>query len=490
MKRANHDLSHYRLLTGDMGFLYPVGLLEVLPGDTFRHSARCLLRVQPMLKPVMHPVQVRIHHWYVPNRIVWDGWDGFITGRDSGDIPTQTYDSSGGGDFTDYSLIDHLGVPDVDGLEINDLAIRAYNAIWNHAYRDQDLQTEVDLSDPALKRVAWQKDYFTTCRANPQQGSSVTIPFQTGTKAPVRPENDSGDLSGYLYGQAAGPAPTAIDDWDISSNTGESSSTSVSAGPGGFTDNDYYQMFADLSSQTGGGIDVNDFREAMAFQRYLEARNRYGSRYEDYLRYLGIRPDDARLQDPEYLGGGKNVISMSEVLAQAASTGVNVGDLYGHGISAVSTRQYRRFFQEHGYVISLLSIRPRTIYTQMLGRHWIRRNKYDYWQKELEAMGPQEVYQQEIYAAHTPTTDILGYNGRHDEYRHQLSYVSGEYREGGDELDWHYGRVFSAVPALNSSLVECAPTDRVYADTATPEVYLNVSHNVRANRLVSKRARH
>ena len=152
-----------------------------------------------------------------------------------------------------------------------------------------------------------------------------------------------------------------------------------------------------------------------------------------------LSPRDSRLQNPEYLGGGRNIISFSEVLSAAESGTAVVGDLAGHGIAALSHRPYRRFFQEHGYIISLLSVRPRTMYTNMLPRHFSRSESWDFWQKELEAMGPQEVFTKEIYGPHADATTIFGYNGRHDEYRHNMSYVSGEFRDGGTEEDWHHG---------------------------------------------------
>lgn len=492
LARNAHSLSHYRLATMDMGYLVPVGCMEVLPGDKFIQSSRVLLRVQPLLKPVMHPVTVRLHHWFVPNRLIWSQWDEFITRRDPDlTIPTITYTNG----VSDYSLLDHLGVPDVTRT-ISALPIRVYNAIYNHAYRDQNLIDEVSTDDLALKRIAWEKDYFTTARAEPQFGdASVTIPFADGTNAPVR---------GLGYAGTSAASPNWISSGDVHGADGNDYTPANVDGQrwGNNAANwvlsarqdpdapNYPEVYADMAAISGGGIDVNDLRSAMAMQRFLEHRNRFGSRHEDYLRYLGINPSDARLQNPEYLGGGKNTISFSEVLANSDSGSYTVGDLTGHGIAALGTRKYRRFFEESGFVMSLLSIRPRTIYSQQLHRMWLRSTSFDYWQKELEMMGPQEIYTAEAYGLHGNTTDIFGYNGRHDEYRHHPSYVTGSFRDGGSEEDWHFARDFTTSPALNQTFVECLPTDRVYADTATPEIYANVSHNITAVRAVSKRAKH
>lgn len=478
LARNMHSLSHYRLATTDMGFLLPICILEVLPGDQFLHSTRLLMRVQPLLKPVMHPVDCRIHHWYVPNRLLWENWDSFITGADRELlVPTIDYESG----VDDYTLLDHLGVPDANNT-LNALPIRAYNAVYNHAYRDQDIHPEVDLDNLTLLRACWQKDYFTTARANPQLGAaSITIPFSPGLTAPVVSTGAIPEMS-----QDGG----GVTDSPLVSTTATSRIHTTSPFSGNPIWGAETGLAADLSSADGGGIDVNDLRRAIAQQKFLEHRNRFGTRHEDYLRFLGVRASDARLQNPEYLGGGKNVISFSEVLATADAGAASVGDLSGHGISGLSTRRYRRFFEESGFVISLLSVRPRAIYTQQLHRMWLRRSNFDYWQKELEAMGPQEIYTKELYGLHADGTTIFGYNGRHDEYRHHPSYVSGAFRQGGTEEDWHLGRDFDTSPALNASFLDCVPADRIYADTETPELYCNISHNIKAVRGVSARAKH
>jgi len=349
--------------------------------------------------------------------------------------------------------------------------------------------------DLALKRIAWQKDYFTTARAEPQFGTAgVEIPFSAGTLAPVT--DDQGDP---LDPRALAFDHSTLGNIPIIADRGTGGTGAISgieaSGASGAENNralvtDFDELYADLSQAVGGGIAVNDLRQAMAFQRFLEHRNRYGSRHEDYLRFNGIRPSDARLQNPEYLGGGSNTISFSEVLATAEGTNTDVGDLSGHGIAALSTRPYRRFFEEDGIVLSLMSVRPRTMYSQQLHKMWLRRSYRDYFQKEFEALGPQAVLTKELYGLHPNVVDVFGYNGRHDEYRHHPSYVSGSFRDGGAEEDWHLARDFSSAPALNAAFINCAPSDRIYADTATPELYVNVSHRLNAIRQVSATSRY
>lgn len=235
---------------------------------------------------------------------------------------------------------------------------------------------------------------------------------------------------------------------------------------------------------------INDLRLAFALQRYEEARARYGSRYTEYLRYLDVRSSDARLQRPEYLGGGRQTIQFSEVLQTGVTTSGDdtegVGNLRGHGIAAVRSNRYRRFFEEHGYVITLLSVLPKTIYVQGLHRTFNRRTKEDFWQKELQHIGQQEVLNKELYAPHASPDGVFGYQDRYDEYRRTPSRVSGEFRS--TELDyWHMARLFDSDPTLNASFVTSDPTKRVNAVQTNDVLWMMINHSMQARRLVASK---
>jgi len=494
VKRNKFSLSYYKLLSMNIGQLIPCGLTEVLPGDTLQHATSALLRCSPLVTPVMHPVHVRIHHWYVPNRLVWSDWENFITGGPDGNNASvfPTIDMGGSGAAVG-SLADYLGVPTgVAGLDVNALPFRGYAMIWNEWYRDQDLQSKltIDVTDgadtttsTALQNVAWEKDYFTSARTFEQKGPAVTVPL--GTTAPVMgvgfPTAASGATSQPAKGVTAaydwdGTQPaftTASDPLRVKANT-----TGAGARP---------QVFADLSNASA--VTVNVLREALSIQRFEEARARYGSRYTEYLRYLGIRSSDARLQRPEYLGGGKQTIQFSEVL-QTAPTDLDddpqpVGQLRGHGIAALRSNRYRRFFEEHGYVFSFMSVRPKTIYAQGLFRTWNRRVKEDFWQKELQHIGQQEVQYKEVYAAHATPEDRFGYQDRYDDYRRSESQVAGEFRTSTLD-DWHMARIFSSDPALNADFIKCVGTDRNFAIPSEDTLYVMANHSIQARRLVAQ----
>lgn len=479
MKRSKHSLSNYKLLTCDMGKIVPVGLTEVLPGDSIQHHTSALIRVSPLVAPVMHPVIVRFHHWFVPNRLTWDGWEDFITGGpdgiggSAGAYPVLT---AGVGGFGVSSVPDYLGVPPtVANLSICAMPIRAYNLVYNEFYRDQDLVNERTEDDVSVAPVAWEKDYFTSARPWPQKGPEVAMPL--GGAAPVASPAGTPvqfDMGGF-QSQIGGVPPGVEAVW-LAGPAQNGAGARVIGG-----------LEADLSAASAVG--VNDVRRAFAIQRYQEARAQYGSRYTEYLRYLGVRSSDARLQRPEYLGGGKQTIAFSEVLRtgnESAATTAPIGEMSGHGIAAMRSRRYRRFFEEHGFVVSVMSVRPRTIYEQGLHRMWSRRAKEDYWQKELELIGQQEVYNREVFVDGTAAdADVFGYQDRYAEYRHTPSDVCGEFRSTLDY--WHMARLFAARPTLNASFVNCDATKRIHAEQTQHSLWCMINNAVHARRMVGKR---
>lgn len=489
MKRSKFSLSHYKLLSMDMGELIPCGLVEVLPGDTMQQATSALIRCSPLLAPVMHPVHVRIHHWFVPHRLVWDEWEDFITGGPDGMnasvFPTITMPAVGGAPVG--SLADYLGVPTaVNSLQVSALPFRGYAMIWNEWYRDQDLQAPLVVSDAsgndtttstALQNVAWEKDYFTSARPWEQKGPAITIPL--GTTAPVKGIGiGSGEVAGNAGAttyETGGTTFTGANWQSNVRNINVKAQSASGAGPSNLPN-----IFTDLSGASA--VTVNVLREAMALQRYEEARARYGSRYVEYLRYLGVRSSDARLQRPEYLGGGKQTIQFSEVLQTAEGTDP-VGDLKGHGIAALRSNRYRKFFEEHGYIFSFISVRPKTIYAQGLPRTWNRRTKEDFYQKELAHIGQQEVLNKEVYAAHSAPNGTFGFQDRYDEYRRVESTIAGEYRTTLDF--WHMARIFSSDPALNASFVKSVPTERTFAVPSTDVLWVMANHSIQARRLIS-----
>lgn len=432
MKRTKVNLGHTVLTTMDMGWLVPIASLEVLPGDSFRHSTSVLVRVGALVAPVMHQVNIRIHSFFVPNRIMWTSWEDFITYSQAGTgWPVHPYSATGAVAAGD--LLNYLGVPprpSTPVLNTNFFPVRAYNKIYNEYFRDEQIQTPIFEDAILLRRVNWEKDYFTTARPNPQVSSG---------------------------GIMTGTAPTALTS-PIPINTATAQ------------------------------ISIEQWRQAMAIQQLREHRNKYGNRYVDYLRYLGVTPGDGRLDRPEYLGGGSQTIAFSEVLATADNgTNTVVGDLAGHGIAALRTRPYNRFFSEHGWVLTVMSVRPKAIYSSGIERKLGRSQPRDYWQKEDEMLGDQAIRNKELYSLDPAPDGVWGYTPRHEEYRFQEDYTSGFFDSSLDY--WHFARQFSAPVVLNSAFLQCVPQDRPFADKVTHELQCMIVHQIAARRLVSARAR-
>lgn len=492
MKRSKHNLSRTIIGTANLGELVPVGWWDVLPGDSFDISGSVLLRSSPLLSPPMHPVIVRLHYGYCPLRILWNegttNFENFITGglagTDASTAPTITVNSGAG--WAVGSLADYLEIPTgVDDLPVSALPFRMYAKWWNELCRDEQLQTAltIDYTDGAdsttnttLQNICWEKDYLTSARPTAQLGTAVTISL--GASAPVTRVSAAPTWDVYVAGSNT-PALSANLTENGAGNLVDTTPRGISLDPAG-------GLIANLSAAVG--IPINDLREALAMQRYMENRNRYGARFVEYLASLGVKSSDARLQRPEYICGGKSTIQFSEVLQSGVTTSgtpnTGVGNMLGHGLGALRTRPARRFFEEHGILMAFLSVRPKTMYVNGLHKKFSRTVKEDYWQKEFEHIGAQPVKNKEVRWAHATPEGTFGYQDPYDEYRRSENYVSGDFRSTLNY--WHYGRIFASDPSLNAAFVSADPTTRVYQSTASDNMYYMVRHQVRARRLISK----
>lgn len=495
MKRNLFSLSHKVNFSCDQGELIPIGCVEVLPGDIFRHGTSLLIRLSPMLAPVFSQMNVTLFQFYVPTRIVWDDFEKFITGGPDGDDTTAHPFISFASGVAVGSLADYYGIPpgvnNVGGVGVGVSAIpfRGYASIFNEWIRDEDLDNELVVSkgngadtttNTTLQNIRWEKDYFTAARPFEQKGPAVTIPV--GSQAPISGLALRNDM---IYTGAPGATFRETDGTGAPPGTNWAPLAAVAQlQVRGDNATKVPKIYAELSAVTG--IPVTELRLANALQRFMELSSHRGSRYVEYLlSRFGVRSSDARLQRPELLSRSKQVVQISEVLATAEGTNTDVGDLKGHGIGAMRSNRYMRMFEEHGYVHTLMAVQPKAFYPQGLNRTWSRRDKYDYFQPETQFIGDQEVLNKEIFAGAATPGGTFGWTPRYEEYRGMFNRIAGEFRT--TTLDfWHQGRIFASEPALNAAFVTSDPTERIFAVPSQDVLYVTANHSLQARRVIAK----
>ena len=449
----------------------------------------------PLVAPVMHRVWIDSFTFFVPWRILWDNWEDFITGgqdgMDASVPPTISIKPEVG------TLADYLGLPLAkNAISVSALPFRAYAMIWNHFFRDQRLQDELPISladgpdtttSVALQSAALQKDYFTTASPEPQLGPAVSIPVTS-----VQPTSTSETFK--LYARSVTTPTTIKGPYTLGTSNGGTPEPGKSYNFTGLSDPSlivpYGEIWETLPAFGDGTftVDVNQFREAQALQRWQEKRMLFGARYEDLLHFWGLRTQDARLQQPEFIASKHGTLQFSEVLQTSAdANNAGVGELFGHGIGAMRTGRHRYYCWEHGLMMSFLIVRPQAVYTQGIERFLTRQTRYDYWNPEFQHIGQQEVYQKEVYADGTEAdNNVFGYQNRYDEYRRGKNHVTGEFRTTLNY--WNMARDFENAPSLNAEFITCNPTDRIYQLSAelSDQLYVMVQNDMIAKRLMSR----
>ncbi len=485
------DLSHDRKMSLDMGDLVPILVLDTIPGDKITMSTSQMLRFAPLITPIMHQVTVYTHFYFVPNRILWPNWKDFITGGENGQdasvFPYVALNSMG----TIGSLQDYMGLPNVSGLadeQISAMAFSAYQLIFNEYYRDQNLIDEVDyeLNDGnnnsaggpllVMRKRAWQHDYFTSALPFTQKGTEATIPL--GTTAPLSwNPTPSVNLGDSIRDVQTGVKVT--DNMEL--NSGPAGNLIVNNNSVSVDNTDFLSV--DLSTATASSI--NDLRNAFRLQEWLEKNARGGSRYiESILSHFGVKSSDARLQRPEFLGGGSSPVTISEVLQTSAASGEPTpqGNQAGHGISVGANGSFSYFCEEHGYIIGIMSILPKTAYQQGLPKHFKKFDKFDYYWPSFAHLGEQPILNEELFMdmIENDNKAVFGYIPRYAEYKYMNSSVHGEFKTTLDF--WHMGRKFATRPALNEAFISSDPTTRIFAVETGEHIYCHLYHNIKAQR--------
>lgn len=535
-KRNVFNLSYENKLTMNMGELVPIMCMPIVPGDKFRVNTEALVRLAPLVAPMMHRVNVYTHYFFVPNRLVWNDWEDFITkGIDGVDAPVLprfsihdrwTFVQSEAVMkqwFGDSSLWDYMGLPTLTGVgnkkynisngvvlpnnfRVSVLPFRAYQLIYNEYYRDQNLTDPVEFGlgsgiydggsdlDALLqiRRRAWEKDYFTSALPWLQRGPEVTVPVGGSFGVVTLANRDNNQIFVDSDGN-----PTQVDVGmnlihaaDKNNVTPGTIQTGLSNGS-----NSGNAVWLDpkgtlVVDGENSGVSIQDLRTSNALQRWFERNARGGSRYiEQILAHFGVRSSDARLQRPQFLGGGKMPIAVSEVLQTSSTDATSPqANMAGHGISAGVNNGFKHYFEEHGYVIGLMSIMPRTGYQQGVPRDFTKFDNMDFYFPEFAHLSEQEIKNQELFVSNDPTYNegTFGYTPRYAEYKYHESEAHGDFR--GNMSFWHLNRIFTDKPNLNTTFVECNPSNRVFATSQTQDdkFWVQVYQDVKALRLMPK----
>lgn len=509
--RSTFNRSHGFKTTFNEGYLVPFYVDEVLPGDTFNMHATIFSRMSTPLFPIMDNLHLDTQFFFVPSRILWDNFKAFMGEKDIGDTSTYlipvldatTYPSTG---FDIGSIYDYVGlpvlIPDSGGgfvapNYINALPFRAYNMIYNFWYRDENLQSEIafntgdgpdDIADYQVVRRNKMKDYFTGALPWPQKSS--TIP-NVASQFPVYGVGNAPVLGIGKETQTYGVGPSPF----YESDGTQRNYANYALVSDGSTDNyvavqedpnnaGYPFVRADVEAVDYYGV-VNELRTAVQIQRFYERDARGGTRYNELvLSHFGVN-FPAPIDRPEYLGGSSDTINITPVPQTSQTDNSPQGNLAGYGTGFTRPR-FVKSFNEHGYVIGLVSVRADLNYQQNIDRMWTKSTKFDFYWGTFAHLGEQPVFNREIGTNFTDADNgVFGYQERYAEYRYKPSLITGVFRSAAPQsLDaWHLAQDFSTRPSLNPAFIqENAPVDRIVAVDTEPQFILDSVINLKCAR--------
>jgi len=478
--RSKFDCQSTHKTTFDAGYLVPVYVDEVLPGDTFNLNMTAFARLATPLYPIMDNMYLESFFFFVPNRLIWNNWQKFMGQQENPSdsisyvVPQQVSPANG---YAIGSLQDYMGLPTVGQVTatktVSHCAFwpRAYNLIYNEWFRDENLQNSVvvdkgdgpdTVTNYTLLRRGKRKDYFTSALPWPQKGAAVTLPL--GTAAPIKYSTFTGTASandqfvGVVGNNTGSPGV----------NYGPTYGSAVGQVAIPLTSNQ--NMYADLSLATAATI--NQLRQSFQIQKLLERDARGGTRYTEIIRsHFGVISPDSRLQRPEYLGGGTTNINISPIAqtsgTSASGTTTPLGTLASMGTTLAHNHGFTQSFTEHGTIIGIVAVRADLTYQQGLAKMWSRSTRYDFYFPAFATLGEQAVLNQEIYVTgDTTDTSVFGYQERWAEYRYYPSRISSLFRStaSGTIDGWHLAQKFTSVPTLNDTFIkDTPPVSRVVA---------------------------
>jgi len=476
--------------TFDVGKLIPIHVDEVLPGDIHDGELYIFARLNNLLFPLMDNMEVETFFFFVPSRILWTNWVKFMGEQNNPadsiafTIPQVVSAANG---FVVGSVYDYFGLPTVGQVQagqdvsVNVLPLRAYNKIYNEWFKDENLNNDVventgdgpdAVANYALLARNKKHDYFTSCLPWPLKGG-VDVPIFSSSQATVKTYS-AALVTGVQQPMKWLDAPTGAAPANAVLGVSATGNVGTGVAAAGIVTGYPSNLYADLS--TAGGATINAIRLSVATQQFLEKDARGGTRYTELLKnHFGVNPEDARLQRPEYIGGGKSKIQ-TQAIPQTSATSITgsttpVGALTGQAVASGQHR-FKYHATEHGHIIGLVNVCADITYQQGLHKLWSRSTRYDFYWPTFAHLGEQAVKMQEIYCTGNPANDdlVFGYQERWAEYRYRPSRISGLFRStsAGNIDEWHLGEQFSAAPSLNATFVaQTIPASRVLAAGVT-----------------------
>lgn len=496
-RRSAVDLSHEKKMSFQMGQLVPIYFEDVVPSDVFRVSSEVFVRLAPMLAPIMHRLDVFVHFFYVPYRILWANAELFFTGGEDGlsyaALPYVNYNNTNKTYFDKGTFWDYMGIPPTSATITQDVdllafPLAAYFHIYDEYYRNVYLQPEKSVSlssgdntnnlfssysGPCLARNL-EPDYFISSTPTAQRGNPVELDLDV----------IGSGVGNIRMTDLANANPAAGDTYF----SGTDKYLREAGAPGGeLRFQSGYTITADAV------LEMAELRRAMRLQEFLEMAHIAGGRYDEQMEvYFGQSIADHRANKPEYLGGGRQAVQISEVTSTAETLDSTdalsqpVGAMAGRGISMGKTNRFERQFQEHGCVMGIMSVMPRTAYYEGIDRYFRKTDRTEWLWPKFAQLGEQEVLQSEIFWDPTGTDmdDTFAYQSRYAEYKYKKSSVHGDFID--DFNYWHLARQLATAPALDNTFVVCENTDydRIFAVTlgTVDKLYAQIYNDVQAIR--------